>query len=182
MIHLIIGGARSGKSRYALEQAQALSQSKNCGVTFVATATGLDDEMLARIQRHKEERPAHWKLAEVPLALSAFIQQVNQQTQQVLLIDCLTLWLNNQLFSAPEQDFQALFSELIHTLTASTCDIFIVSNEVGLGVIPMGEISRTFVDQAGWLNQAMAAAADQVTFIAAGLPMTLKAKSSKGDN
>jgi adenosylcobinamide kinase/adenosylcobinamide-phosphate guanylyltransferase len=174
MIHLILGGARSGKSSFALEQVKALAKTSCKKVTFVATATSLDAEMSARIERHKSERPATWQLAEVPLELSESIQLIQQQDQQILLIDCLTLWLNNQLFTNPTQNFNALFTELVKVLEDSHCDIFLVSNEVGLGVIPMGEISRQFVDQAGWLNQAIAGAANKVTFVAAGLPMTLK--------
>lgn len=175
MIHLILGGARSGKSSFALEQVKALAKASSKKVTFVATATSLDAEMSARIERHKSERPATWKLVEVPLELAKSIQALHQQDQQqIILIDCLTLWLNNQLFTNPTQDFKVLFSELIKVLEDSHCDIFLVSNEVGLGVIPMGEISRQFVDQAGWLNQAIATVANKVTFVAAGLPMTLK--------
>lgn len=174
MIHLILGGARSGKSSYALEQVKTLAKKHQKQVTFVATATSLDGEMSARIKRHKSERPTTWKLAEVPLDLTELIQESQQHTQQILLIDCLTLWLNNQLFENSTQDFQALFSKLMIALKNSHHDIFLVSNEVGLGVIPMGEISRQFVDQAGWLNQAIAANADRVTFVAAGLPMNLK--------
>ncbi|MGJ8680734.1 bifunctional adenosylcobinamide kinase/adenosylcobinamide-phosphate guanylyltransferase [Paraglaciecola sp.] len=182
MIHLILGGARSGKSKYALELVKKTEASNASPVTVVATATSIDDEMADRIRRHKSERPKHWQLAEVPLNLTHFIQKIHADTSSVLLIDCLTLWLNNQLFTKPEQDFKQLFKHFIHELVISPHHIIIVSNEVGLGVIPMGEISRQFVDQAGWLNQAVADAADEVTFVAAGLPMTLKAKSSKGDN
>ncbi|GAC21547.1 bifunctional adenosylcobinamide kinase/adenosylcobinamide-phosphate guanylyltransferase [Paraglaciecola arctica] len=174
MIHLVLGGARSGKSRFALEQVMQLSESKNLPVTFVATATAIDPEMAQRIAYHKAERPDYWRVAEVPLRLNLFLEETEFLPKQILLIDCLTLWLNNQLFEYPEQNFETLFSELLSALKTSKCNIFLVSNEVGLGVIPMGEVSRTFVDQAGRLNQALAACADKVTFTAAGLPMTLK--------
>lgn len=176
MIHLILGGARSGKSRFALEQVSQLSISSANPVTFVATATVTDKEMASRIAHHKAERPVEWQLAEVPLQLAGFIQQQQTNAKQILIVDCLTLWLNNQLFEHPEQDFKKLISELVKGLKNCTCDVFLVANEVGLGVIPMGEISRQFVDLAGWLNQALAAQADKVTFVAAGLPMTLKDK------
>lgn len=171
MIHLILGGARSGKSNFALQQASALSQSKHQEVTYVATATVTDEEMAARIVRHQAERPADWQLAEVPLDLTEFI---TQQQNTVLLIDCLTLWLNNQLYHYPQQDFSLLFNNLCDALKHSELDIILVANEVGLGIIPMGELSRQFVDQAGWLNQAVARCADKVTFVAAGLPLALK--------
>jgi adenosylcobinamide kinase/adenosylcobinamide-phosphate guanylyltransferase len=106
--------------------------------------------------------------------LNLLLAETEFLPEQILLIDCLTLWLNNQLFEYPEQNFKILFSDLLDSLQVCKCDVFLVSNEVGLGIIPMGEVSRKFVDQAGWLNQALAARVDKVTFIAAGLPMTLK--------
>ena len=174
MIHLILGGARSGKSRFALEQVKQLSEKTDLPVTFVATATSTDPEMAQRIACHQSERPDHWRLAEVPMDLKRLLAETECLPKQILLIDCLTLWLNNQLFEYPEQNFKILFSELLDALQACQSDIFLVSNEVGLGVIPMGEVSRKFVDQAGWLNQALAASVNKVTFIAAGLPMNLK--------
>ncbi len=171
MIHLILGGARSGKSSFALSQVTQLSQANQKNVVFIATATASDGEMSERIIRHQAERPKHWTLIEEPLHLD---QTINRCESSIVLIDCLTLWLNNQLFADPEQDFSVLFSQLQSALARSNCDLFLVSNEVGLGVIPMGEISRQFVDQAGWLNQALAKQADKVTFVAAGLPMQLK--------
>ncbi|MEP2653747.1 MAG: bifunctional adenosylcobinamide kinase/adenosylcobinamide-phosphate guanylyltransferase [Paraglaciecola sp.] len=174
MIHLILGGARSGKSQFALNEVKRLSASHNLAVTFVATATAIDAEMQTRITHHQAERPKDWDLAEIPLDLQSFLTKTQGSPPQILLIDCLTLWLNNQLFAAPTQDFSVLSARLIEALVTSPCDIFLVANEVGLGVIPMGEVSRQFVDQAGWLNQALAAKADAVTFVAAGLPMTLK--------
>lgn len=174
MIHLVLGGARSGKSRFALEQVKQLSESTGLPVTFVATATASDPEMAQRIAYHVAERPNNWRVAEVPLDLNLLLAETEFLPKQILLIDCLTLWLNNQLFEYPEQNFNTLFSELLSGLQSCKCDIFLVSNEVGLGVIPMGEVSRTFVDQAGWLNQALAACVHKVTFTAAGLPMTLK--------
>jgi len=90
------------------------------------------------------------------------------------LVDCLTLWLNNQLYHFPEQDVEQLFENLATALSDCSADVVLIANEVGLGVIPVGEVSRQFVDAAGWLNQAVARVADKVTFVAAGLPMTLK--------
>jgi adenosylcobinamide kinase/adenosylcobinamide-phosphate guanylyltransferase len=174
MIHLVLGGARSGKSRFALEQATILSQQSDLPVTFVATATPLDPEMAQRIVHHQAERPATWGLAEVPLNLSVWLTETQSQPKKVLIIDCLTLWLNNHLFEFPEQDFDTLFRKLVDALKASPCDIFLVSNQVGLGVIPMGELTRKFVDQTGWLNQLLAKHVDKVTLVTAGLPMTLK--------
>lgn len=174
MIHLVLGGARSGKSRFALEQVMQQSEKTDLPVTFVATATASDPEMAQRIAYHEAERPDHWRLAEVPMDLNLLLAETEFLPKQILLIDCLTLWLNNQLFEYPDQNFKILFSDLLDGLQACKCDIFLVSNEVGLGIIPMGEVSRKFVDQAGWLNQALAAQVDKVTFIAAGLPISLK--------
>ncbi|MDU0355964.1 bifunctional adenosylcobinamide kinase/adenosylcobinamide-phosphate guanylyltransferase [Paraglaciecola aquimarina] len=171
MIHLVLGGARSGKSSFSLEQVKKVQQDTGKAVTFVATATVTDHEMASRIAQHQSERPSNWQLAEVPLALDTFIAQ---QKDSILLIDCLTLWLNNHLYQRPKQDFKKLIDNLVSALSTSQCHILLVSNEVGLGIIPMGEVTRQFVDQAGWLNQAIAKAADQVTFVAAGLPMMLK--------
>lgn len=171
MIHLILGGARSGKSSFAQQQVASLQKETGFPVVYVATAIPVDDEMQQRISRHQQDRPKDWQLAEVPLNLCEFLQQ---KSSAILLVDCLTLWLNNQSYHYPEQDFDALFQELAESLRASKTDVFLVANEVGLGVIPMGEISRKFVDQAGWLNQKIAAIADKVTFVSAGLPLPLK--------
>ena len=103
MIHLVLGGARSGKSRFAVEQVIKLSEITNLPVTFVATATASDPEMAQRIAYHEAERPDHWRLAEVPLDLTLLLAEIELFPKQILLIDCLTLWLNNHLFEYPEQ-------------------------------------------------------------------------------
>lgn len=169
MITLVLGGARSGKSRYAEQLAQATQKP----VLYIATATASDAEMAARIAHHQQQRPADWKLCECPLDLIARIE-AEAQKPQTILVDCLTLWLNNQLFHFPSQHFPELFDELVKKLESANADIIVVANEVGLGIIPLGEISRTFVDEAGRLNQRIAQVADQVFFIAAGLPLCLK--------
>ena len=169
MITLILGGARSGKSRYA----ERLAQAKQKPVLYIATATALDDEMAARIAHHQQQRPADWHLLECPLKLSEALA-AEAQKNQIILVDCLTLWLNNQLFNFPQQSFTELFNELIASTQNAQADIILVANEVGLGIIPLGEISRTFVDEAGRLNQRIAQIADQVFFVAAGLPLQLK--------
>ena len=172
MIHFIIGGARSGKSAFAQRLSSAIQVSENSCVKVIATATACDEEMARRISVHKAERPQNWQTIEEPLALAKRIDK--ELPGQLILVDCLTLWLNNQLHSFPEQNFKALFSDLIGSITSTEADIVMVANEVGLGVIPMGELSRSFVDEAGRLNQKIAEIADSVTFMAAGLPMYLK--------
>ena len=169
MITLVLGGARSGKSRYA----EQLARNSQLPVLYIATATALDEEMSARIAHHQTQRPSEWALCECPLQLAETLARESQKPQ-CILVDCLTLWLNNQLFHYPQQDFSLLFKQLINSLQNSQAQIIFVANEVGLGIIPLGEISRQFVDEAGRLNQALAQRADTVFFIAAGLPLQLK--------
>ncbi|QEY12358.1 bifunctional adenosylcobinamide kinase/adenosylcobinamide-phosphate guanylyltransferase [Cellvibrio sp. KY-YJ-3] len=169
MITLVLGGARSGKSRYA----EQLASNSQLPVLYIATATALDEEMSARIAHHQTQRPSEWALCECPLQLAETLARESQKPQ-CILVDCLTLWLNNQLFHYPQQDFSLLFKQLIDSLQNSQAQIIFVANEVGLGIIPLGEISRQFVDEAGRLNQALAQRADTVFFIAAGLPLQLK--------
>lgn len=169
MITLVLGGARSGKSRIAQELASASA----LPVVYIATATALDEEMATRIEHHQHNRPSEWRLRECPLDLAAALQEETQQPQTIL-VDCLTLWLNNQLFEYPEQDFSVLFDALVNSLSANNANVIFVANEVGLGIIPLGEVSRKFVDEAGRLNQQLAQIADKVLFVAAGLPLALK--------
>jgi len=168
---LILGGARSGKSALALQRAQASGKA----VTFIATASAGDAEMAARIKRHRAERPTHWTLVEEPIALAKVLQQ-HASPQHCLLVDCLTLWLSN--LSGNEgfdnQQFIQQRDALLQTLPQLPGDLIMVSNEVGLGIIPLGEISRRFVDEAGRLHQQLATLCNRVTFVAAGLPLTLK--------
>jgi len=168
MIHLILGGARSGKSRYAEELASA----SGAAVCVVATATANDDEMRERIERHQAQRPPHWCVVEEPFALADAIRA--QPENCVVLVDCLTLWLSNWLCSARATEWPAAKKQLLETLQQSRAHLVLVSNEVGSGIIPLGQLSREFADHAGWLNQAIAALADQVTLVVAGLPVSLK--------
>lgn len=169
MISLILGGARSGKSRFA----QQLAIDSNLPVVYLATATASDAEMAERITHHQQNRPAEWRLRECPLNLIETISAESKHSQTIL-VDCLTLWLNNQLFQNPQQNFPELFTQLLDAASNSKAQIIFVANEVGLGIIPLGEITRKFVDEAGRLNQMLAQQADQVFFIAAGLPLSLK--------
>lgn len=180
MIHFILGGARSGKSARAQALAQQLSEQGDLSVTYVATATHTDEEMAQRIAHHQQNRPAQWQLAESPLELAQTLTSLNQPG--VVLIDCLTLWLNNHLFQYPAQDLGELVEELARVVRGHQAELIFVANEVGLGVIPMGEISRVFVDEAGRLNQKMASIADQVEFVAAGIPMLLKSSGQRSGN
>lgn len=168
MLTLILGGARSGKSRLALQRAQATGKP----VSFIATAQAHDAEMAARIARHQAERPPHWITIEAPLDLAGAIRAAGAGC---IVVDCLTLWLTNCLCRPDPAAFDGARVALLAALTARRDDdLILVGNETGLGIIPLGELTRRFVDEAGWLNQDIAQLADEVVFVAAGLPLILK--------
>jgi adenosylcobinamide kinase/adenosylcobinamide-phosphate guanylyltransferase len=211
VIHLVLGGARSGKSRYGealVRQYTALG----FDACYVATAQALDDEMATRIAKHQAGRSddgIEWQLFEESLALTALLKQL-AKPGRVILVDCLTLWLTNQLLAsnvniddepAPTEwnatDFststsatstfgnsisddkahaswQAEKTAFVDSLVELEGVVILISNEVGSGIVPLGELSRQFVDEAGWLNQAVATLADNVTLVVAGLPLALK--------
>lgn len=169
MIELILGGARSGKSRLAERHAAE----SGLAVHYIATGQARDGEMAERIARHKASRPAHWALVEEPLALAGVLR-AQAAADRCLLIDCLTLWLSNLLLDADPQRFARERDALLECLADLPGRIILVSNETGLGVVPMGELSRRFVDESGWLHQAVAERAQRVIFTVAGLPMVLK--------
>lgn len=173
MIHLVLGGARSGKSRFAESLASQLEQlSSDCSVVYIATATAQDEEMTRRIAHHKKSRPAHWNLIEEPLYLSKQIQDLN--TNQTILIDCMTLWLTNWLCSETKEQFEVEKENFLNTIESTSANVIIVSNEVGSGIVPLGELSREFVDLAGWLNQSLSKLADRVSLIVAGCEVKIK--------
>ncbi|MGF1909554.1 bifunctional adenosylcobinamide kinase/adenosylcobinamide-phosphate guanylyltransferase [Vibrio kasasachensis] len=172
-IHLVLGGARSGKSSFA--ESLVLNKDR-LNRHYVATATLTDNEMQQRIVHHQIRRDKSWKLHECPLNIAQLLSQFGQQ--DTVLVDCLTLWMSNVIFedgkTADEPAIKAHVTTLISALERCPASVILVSNEVGLGIVPMGEVTRLFVDHAGWMNQAIAKVADQVTFVAAGLPMKLK--------
>ena len=176
-VTLILGGARSGKSALA----SRLAEQSGKEILFIATATVLDDEMAERVQRHQQERPPHWQTIEASRALAVAIT-THALPQRLLLVDCLTLWLCNLLHDESGREVIELDAEvaearqqLLDALSSVPGEIILVANEVGLGIVPMGALSRRFVDEAGRLNQAIAAQAERVLFVVAGLPMVLKA-------
>lgn len=193
-LHLILGGARSGKSRHAENQAQRFEQqNENAKVSYVATAQALDNEMSDRIAKHQSQRPAHWQLIEAPKNLAKVLSTLVEDCDQphCILVDCLTLWLSNalcdrngEIWSTEKEQllafiecFQSSANTSLTNKTSKTnqpIKIILVSNEVGHGIVPMGELSRNFVDQAGWLHQALAEKADSVDFVMAGIPLALK--------
>jgi adenosylcobinamide kinase/adenosylcobinamide-phosphate guanylyltransferase len=166
---LVLGGVRSGKSRFA----QQLAMQSGLRVVYVATATAQDEEMRARIARHQADRPMGWATVESPLALADTLQQY-AAADRCLIVDCLTLWLTNLLL---HEDRTRLERERIALLTCVDRvpgRLILVGNETGLGVVPTGELTRRYCDEAGWLHQALAARCERVVFCVAGLPMTLK--------
>ncbi|WP_430460001.1 bifunctional adenosylcobinamide kinase/adenosylcobinamide-phosphate guanylyltransferase [Thalassolituus sp. LLYu03] len=171
LTELILGGARSGKSRYAEQRAQE----SNRPVVYIATAQALDPEMDQRIVHHRAQRPAEWPTVEEPLALAAAIERIGAtQPDATILVDCLTLWLTNCLLSDDGDCFAREKAALLQTLSQCSNPVLMVSNEVGYGIVPMGELSRRFVDETGRLHQDIAAIVASVTLVVAGIPMAVK--------
>lgn len=168
-----IGGARSGKSRLAQTRAESMAGE----LIHIATAEAHDAEMAARIERHRADRGARWKSLEVPLDLPQALAQ-NNQPARVLLVDCLTLWVNNLLLA--HRDLAAARQELVTTLAGMNATVILVSNEVGMGIVPANELARRFGDEAGWLHQGLAAMADEVWLVVAGLTLPLHKHKGKG--
>lgn len=183
-VHLILGGARSGKSRLA----ERLAADSGLAVSVIVTAEALDAEMAERIARHRADRPAHWRTVERPRQLAQALQHEATATRCVI-VDCLSLWLTNLLTASPAgtedppqaglpprvpQALEDERAELLAVLPRLPGEILLVSNEVGLGLVPDTPLGRLFRDEAGRCNQAVAALADVVSFVAAGLPLRLK--------
>ena len=166
---LVLGGARSGKSRHA----EALVGRLAPPWAYIATAQALDGEMSERIAHHRARRPAKWFSVEEPIALGATLRE-HAGHRRLLLVDCLTLWLSNLLGAGDPVRFATEREALLDALTVVPGDVVLVSNVVGLGITPLGELTRRFVDEAGRLHQALAQRCDRVVFVAAGLPLTLK--------
>jgi adenosylcobinamide kinase/adenosylcobinamide-phosphate guanylyltransferase len=164
---LVLGGARSGKSRHA----EALIEAAAPEALYLATAQPLDGEMAERIRRHRARRGARWTTREEPLDIAAVLREMAQPEKPILL-DCLTLWLSNLLVAGRDAD--GAIAGLLAVLPALGGPVVFVANEVGLGIVPDNALARTFRDHAGRLNQAVAAQAQRVVFLAAGLPLTLK--------
>jgi adenosylcobinamide kinase/adenosylcobinamide-phosphate guanylyltransferase len=176
-ITLLLGGARSGKSSHA----QSLAEATGKSVTFLATAQALDEEMSRRIQKHRAERPAGWVTLEAPCDLAAHVPQIKTD---VVILDCVTLLVSNLLMQFAKEDLvdeapfiQAVKKEMEDLLVAihkQNQEWFIVSNELGLGLVPPYQMGRVYRDALGWANQRLAREADAVLFMVAGIPMVLK--------
>ncbi len=172
-ITLILGGARSGKSAYA----EKLAADSQLPVTYIATAQVYDDEFKQRVQHHKNRRPTDWTLVEEPHHLTQTLTKL-ATSNRCIIVDCLTLWLAQWICPDcnPPKDstWQSERESFLKTLARLDGKIILVSNEVGMGIVPLGEINRHFQDEQGRLNQAVAGVANHVTFVAAGLPLKLK--------
>jgi adenosylcobinamide kinase / adenosylcobinamide-phosphate guanylyltransferase len=163
---LVLGGARSGKSAYA----ERLLTGIPGPWAYIATAEAADDEMRERIKHHKSRRSAGWMDHETPLELADTLE--NRTAELPALVDCLTLWLSNLMHA--DRPLPEATDLLLEAVSKRVAPCVVVSNEVGLGIVPDNALARTFRDEAGRLNQKIAAAADKVVFVAAGLPLTLK--------
>jgi adenosylcobinamide kinase/adenosylcobinamide-phosphate guanylyltransferase len=172
-VALVLGGARSGKSRYGL----ALAESRPAPRLFLATGEARDEEMVARIAAHQAERGPGWETREEPLALPEAIGAVQAQ-YGVILVDCLTMWLANLMLreDAAAEEIKAAGERLLALLPRLATPIIFISNEVGLGIVPESPLAREYRDWLGWLHQQVARAADLVVLVVAGLPLTLKSK------
>lgn len=173
MKSFIIGGARSGKSQYA----EQLALQSGLEVIYIATAQVYDPEFAARVEHHRQRRPADWALIEEPFFLAQTLRQ-HARPDRCLLVDCLTLylaqWLCDDCQPPQHRSWQQERQDLLDCLSDLPGQIILVSNEVGLGIVPMGEINRHYQDEAGRLNQAIAASCEQALFMVAGLPLKLK--------
>jgi adenosylcobinamide kinase/adenosylcobinamide-phosphate guanylyltransferase len=163
---LVVGGARSGKSAFAERLVTATARPRR----YIATAEAWDDEMRARIAQHRQDRGAGWTTVEAPLDLCAALSAA--QADEVVLIDCATLWLTNHLLA--DHDLHAEGTALLAALAACPAPVIIVSNETGWGIVPDNALARRFRDAQGRLNQRLAAQADLVVTVIAGLPLALK--------
>ncbi len=169
MKELILGGARSGKSA----RAEQLAQASGLEVVYLATATAGDGEMARRIEQHRARRPAHWQTVEEPLALARALRR-HATARRCLIVDCLTLWLTNQLLHDDGAQLAQQRRELVALVERLPGWLIFVSNEVNMGVVPMDALSRRFCDEAGWLHQQLAARCERVTLMVAGLPLFAK--------
>jgi adenosylcobinamide kinase/adenosylcobinamide-phosphate guanylyltransferase len=168
MRSLILGGARSGKSALA----ERLAVERGLEVVYIATAQAGDAEMAARIAHHRARRPQQWLCVEEPIELAGALREY-ARADRCLLVDCLTLWLSN-LLGTDASTFAREREQFLRSLPALPGELLLVSNEVGQGIVPLGELSRRFVDEAGRLHQAIAAVSERVVWVAAGLPLVLK--------
>jgi adenosylcobinamide kinase/adenosylcobinamide-phosphate guanylyltransferase len=167
----VIGGCRSGKSNHALELAEKMATDEKI---FIATCIPQDGEMRQRVAKHQQNRSRFWKTIEAPLHLPQAIMD-NARTERVVLVDCLTLWINNLLMkneSAPDAEEQ--ISRLVQAMQSANGVVIMVSNEVGTGIVPENKLARVYRDLVGSVNQEVARIADKVVWVVAGVPVKIK--------
>ena len=170
---LVIGGCRSGKSRYALDAANGLAKENKI---YLATSVPTDAEMEDRVRRHRAERGPDWKTLEEPIEIHDAILSASESAA-VVLVDCLTLWTSNLLFGgADEAGIMLAVDRLNRALEQAECPVILVSNEVGYGIVPENDLARQFRDMAGLVNQRVAAAVDRVVLTVAGIDVLIKPK------
>ena len=176
MKNLILGGVKSGKSRYAenylkdflLEK--GLDENQAC---LIATGEALDDGMRSRIENHKKQRPVSWQIIEEPINLSFALQEA-EKTASIVLIDCLTLWLTNLLMKEDDVFLQESIDNFLLAVSECSIELVLVSNETNMGVMPLGKLTQDYCDKVGILHQSLAEQCDRVSLVVAGLPMFLK--------
>lgn len=171
-IVFVIGGARSGKSRFALKTAAACTGKK----AYIVTAQALDSEMEERVKKHRKERPDYWVTVEEPLNIAPVVKEAITR-YDVVLVDCLTLWLSNLVHA--EHDVDAEIDKFVNflknpELRTMNYELFLVSNEVGMGIVPENDLARRFRDMAGTMNQKVAEAANEVYLVTTGIPLKIK--------
>jgi adenosylcobinamide kinase/adenosylcobinamide-phosphate guanylyltransferase len=177
---LILGGARSGKTAHAISLAKSLSAQRNLGVTYVATAQPLDDEMRHRISLHRAERPPTWHTLEAPGGLAQAVAGL--PADRIVVIDCMTLWLSNALLQDFREDaptaalpgWEHERAGFVRWLNGTDNEVLLISNEVGAGIVPLSAVARRFQDEQGRLNQALAEICDRVTLVVAGIAVPIK--------
>jgi adenosylcobinamide kinase/adenosylcobinamide-phosphate guanylyltransferase len=169
---LVLGGARSGKSAFALKRAnERISFKGKNKKAFIATLNPLDEEMKGRVLKHKKERDMGWKTFEEELKIPALIRELKKDND-IILVDCLTLWISNLMLNGIDVEKEA--ASLVRSLKGGRADVILVSNEVGMGIVPESALARSFRDNAGRLNQIVASEADEVYFVASGIPIKIK--------
>ena len=169
MMTLLLGGVRSGKSRLA----ETIAADSGRPVTYIATATASDDSMAERIAQHQQRRPHDWGNVEEPIQLAQALESIDR-ADGCVLVDCLSIWMINLLIAEDDAQLEREVDALIDALANVTGDVVLVSSETSMGIVPMGELSRQYCDRIGLLHQRVAAIADRVALVVAGLPQTLK--------
>ena len=179
---LVLGGIKSGKSRYAETRLQERIQSGQLAdehIAVIVTGQALDQGMAERIARHQQQRPSGWRVIEAPLDLPGAILAAQTQAQ-IIMIDCLTLWLTNLLMQEDMPKLHASLDHFIEVVAACPVDLIMVSNETNMGIMPLGQLTRDYCDHIGSLHQNLAQACTEVVLVMAGLPLHLKKPDAKG--